>query len=120
MRSKIIALSAALVLAACSGVAPAVQQADTTIAAPQTQADITLACAAVQVADAGFQIAVKAGYVDAGGLAIEKAAMASIAAACLQPYPQNTADVIKLIFATAAQVSGLTATAHATLATQGQ
>lgn len=116
MRSKIIALSAALVLAACSGVAPAVQQADTAIAAPQTQTDIALACSAVQIADAGFQIAVKAGYVDAGGLAIEKTAMAGIAAACSPPYPVNTTDVIKVVFSAAAQVSGLTATAHAAAA----
>ena len=107
----------ALLLASCADttqkVVDANAKANAAIAAPTTQADIALACGAVQIADAGFQIAVKAGYTDANAVAIESKAMAAITTLCTPPYPQNTGDVVKTIFAIAAQVSGLTAAAHA-------
>lgn len=107
------ALASAIALQGCSGTPAAIQTADASIAAPQTQADIGLACDAVQVADAGFQIAVKAGYVDAASATTEVQIMVGVAKACAQPYPQNTIDVVKTVFGAAAQVAGLTATAHA-------
>lgn len=103
----------AVAVAACSQATTAVQTADTAIAAPQTQADIALACAAIKVADMGFQIAVQAGSVDAGMLATEQQVVAGITKVCTPPYPQNTVDVVKTIFGAAAQVSGLTSNAHA-------
>lgn len=105
-----------LFLASCSNTAATVQQADTAISAPQTQADIALACGALSVADTGFQIAVKAGYADAGALTVESKVMETVRDLCALPYPQNTADVIKAVFTAAAQVSGLAAVAHAATA----
>lgn len=106
---KKLSLALALVLAACAPV-------DNTLTDPQAQQNITLACGAVQIADSGFQIAVAAGYVNPDSQALETKIVAGVAALCKQPYPQNTVDAIKALFAAAAQLSGMTAIAHGTVA----
>lgn len=106
---KKLSLALALALGACASV-------DNTLADPQAQQNITLACGAVQIADSGFKIAVSAGYVNPDSQALEAKIVSGVAALCKQPYPQNTVDAVKAIFSAAAQLSGMTAIAHGTVA----
>lgn len=105
--------AAAALIALCIVGLSACAKSDSAIADPRTQSEIALACGAIQIADAAFQIAVKAGYVDSDTRDQEAIVMAAVAALCTPPYPQNTTDAVKRVLGFAAQIGGLTARVNA-------